>query len=146
MIHEIVKNDQMIFRKDPCIHTRTWGKNVHVLVLSRRNAQAHVFALCACVCAQIFTKNLWMILYYLMTRNIKFHKDWRFCCRDIRKTILMFVQSLFFYVFSIFSTFQPQRSINIENHKLVIWNFGNLISKWSVFSEKKRPSSPHLRQ
>ena len=39
--------------------------------------------------------------------------------------------NLFFYVFSAFSKFEHQNSKNIENYKLVIWSFGNLISKCS---------------
>jgi len=39
-IHEIVKNYQIIFRKDLCIHPRTRGVKVRARVLSRRNAQS----------------------------------------------------------------------------------------------------------
>ena len=65
-IHEIVKNCQINFRKYPCIYTRTRGVNVRARVLSRQNTRAHVFTLCARVCAWIFTKNLLHIGYYLM--------------------------------------------------------------------------------
>ena len=91
IIHEIVKNHQMIFRKDPCIHKPSRGVNVRARVLSRQNARAHVYASCARMCAQIFTKNLLMILYYLVNRSLEFHKDRSFRCGDIRKTILKFV-------------------------------------------------------
>ena len=77
----------MIFRKDPCTDVRTQG----VSVSSRQNARAHVYASCARMCAQIFTKNLLMILYYLVNRSLEFHKDRSFRCGDIRKTILTFV-------------------------------------------------------
>ena len=90
-IHEIVKNCQINFRKDPCIYTRTRGVNVRARVLSRRNARAHVYATCSRMCARIFTKNLLIIVYYLMNESLKFHKDRRFCCGDICKTILTFV-------------------------------------------------------
>ena len=130
-IHEIVKNYQMIFRKDPCIHTHTRRVNVRTRVLSRRNARAHVYASCVRMCARIFIKNYLIIFYYLMNKSLKFHKDRSFRCWDICKTILTFVLFLIFYVFSAFSKFEHQNSKNIENYKLVIWSFGNLISKCS---------------
>ena len=97
-IHEIVKNCQINFRKDPCIYTRTRGVNVRARVLSRRNARAHVYASCARVCARIFPKIFVVVLYYLMNLRFKFHKDRSFRCRDICKTILTFVRSLIFNV------------------------------------------------
>ena len=77
-IHEIVKNYQMIFRKDPCIQTGTRGEKVRACVLSRRNARAHVYASCVRMCARIFTKNHLIILYYLMNKSLKLHKDQSF--------------------------------------------------------------------
>ena len=130
-IHKIVKNHQQIFHKDLCTHVRTRGVNMCTRVLSRKNARAHVYASWGLVYARIFTKNHLIILYYLMNKSLKFHKDWSFRCWDICKTILTFVLFLIFYVFSIFSKFEHQNSINIENYKLVIWSFGNLISKCS---------------
>ena len=125
----------MIFRKDPCIHTRTRRVNVRARVLSRRNVHAHVYALCVPMCARIFMKNYLIILSYLMNKSIKFHKDRRFRCWDICKTILTFVLFLILYVFSVFSKFEHENSKNIENYKLVIWSFGNLISKCSGIAE-----------
>ena len=90
-IHKIVKNYQMIFRKDPCTHARTRGVKVGARVLSRPNARKHVYALVGRRGAWIFTKNLLMILYYLINRSLKFHKDRSFCCGDICKTIQTFV-------------------------------------------------------
>ena len=90
-IHEIVKNYQIIFCKDPCIHTRTRGVNVCARDLSRRNACAHVFASCVLMYARIFTKIHMITRYYLMNKSLKFHKDRSFRCGDIRKTRLMFV-------------------------------------------------------
>ena len=90
-IREVVKNYQMIFRKDPCIRTPTRGVNVRARVLSRRNARAHVYASCVRMYARIFTKKLLMILYYLVNRSLEFHKDQSFCSGDICKTILTFV-------------------------------------------------------
>ena len=115
--NKMVKNHHQIFRKDPCTHACTRGKN----------ARAHVYASCECVYARIFTKNDLIILYYLINKSLKFHKDRSFRCGDICKTILTFVSFLIFYVFSIFSKYEHKSSINIENYKLVIWSFINLI-------------------
>ena len=83
-------------RKDLCTHTRTRGIDVRVRVSSRQNARGHVYASCACVCARIFTIFYLVVHYYLLNFSFKFHKDRSFCCRDICKTILMFVSSLIF--------------------------------------------------
>ena len=83
-VHQIVMNNHTNFRKDPCTHARTQGKNVRARVLSRQNARAHVFASCAPVSARIFMKNLLMIFYYIIDINLKFHKDRSFRCGDIR--------------------------------------------------------------
>ena len=142
-------------------------------ISSRQNARLHVYASCARVYARIFMKNHLIILYYLMNKSLKSHKDRSFCCwdicktiltfvlflifllylyylmnlsikfhkyrsygsGDISKTILTFVQSLIFYVFCIFSKFEHQSSTNLENCKLGIWSFGNLISKCNRLSE-----------
>ena len=104
-IHKVVKNHQIIFRKDPCTHARTRDVTVRARVLSRWNARAHTYALCTRICARIFMKNHLMILYYLMTISLKFHKDLSFRCRDICKTILTFTNHQFFYVVCIFPHF-----------------------------------------
>ena len=90
-IHKIVKNHQQIFRKDPCTHTRTRGVNVRARISSRQNARAHIYASCERVYARIFAKNDLIILYYLINKSLKFHKDRSFRCGDICKTILTFV-------------------------------------------------------
>ena len=64
-----------------------------------------------------------MILYYLMNTSIKFQKDRSFGFGDI------------FNVFCLFSKFEYESSINLENYKLGIWSFGNLISKCNRLSE-----------
>ena len=112
-IHKIVKNYHKNFRKDLCAHAHTRSINLCMRVLPRRNVRAHVYASCARVCAQIFTKNHLIILYYLINKSIKFRKDRSFCCGDISTTILTFVKSLIFYVFSVFSNFQHQSSPKI---------------------------------
>ena len=107
-IHEVVKNYQMIFHKDPCIRTPTRGVNVRARILSRRNARAHVYASCGRAYARIFMKNHLINLYYLMNKSLKFHKDRSFRSGDICKTILTFVWSLIFYVFCLFSKYEHQ--------------------------------------
>ena len=90
-IHKIVKNHNQIFRKDPCTLVRKRGVNVRARISSWQNARAHVCASCERVYAWIFTKNDLMILYYLINKSLKFHKDRSFRCGDICKTILTFV-------------------------------------------------------
>ena len=92
--HKIVKNYLLIFHKDPCTHTRIRGENMHACVLLQQNALVHIYASCVCMCAQIFTKNLLIILYYLMNISLKFHQDQSFRCGDIFKTILTFIVQL----------------------------------------------------
>ena len=123
-IHQIVKNDHKIFCKDPCANARTRGINVRARVLPRRNARAHVYASCARVCARIFTKNLVIILYYLVNISLKFHKDRSFRCGDICKTILSFENHQFFNVFSIFSQFHTSKvfqSGKLLNGDRIFW-------------------------
>ena len=122
-INKIVKNYQKIFRKDPCTHACTRGKNVRARVLSRRNVRTHVFPSCAGVCARIFMKNLLMIFYHLIAINLKFHKDRSFRCWDICKTILTFVLFLIFYVFSIFSKLEHQSYAQLWKIWEMPWNF-----------------------
>ena len=107
-IYKIVKNYQVIFRKDPCTHAR--GVDVRARVLSRRNARAHVYASCARICAGIFTKKYLMILYYLIKISLKFHKDLSFRCGDICKTILTFKNHQFSMYFAYFHIFAPSNS------------------------------------
>ena len=115
-INKIVKNYQKIFRKDPCTHTRTRGKNVRARVLSRRNARAYTYASCARIFARIFTKNYLMILYYLMKISLKFHKDLSFRCGDICKTILTFKNHQFSMYFAYFHIFAPPKSSQMDNY------------------------------
>ena len=125
----------MIFCNDPSIHTRTWGVNVRARVLSRQNARAHVFASCAYMCARIFMKNLWMILYYLMNRNLKFHKNRSFYCGDIRKTILTTTYQILMY-FAYFYSFAPPKSSKMDYFWIIMEFFGNYISKWPNLMDK----------
>ena len=115
-IYKIVKNYQMIFHKDPCVHAHTRSVNLRARVLSRRNERAHVYASCARMCARIFMKNHLMILYYLMTISLKFHKDLSFRCRDICKTILTFKNHQFSMYFAYFHIFAPPMSSQMNNY------------------------------
>ena len=112
-----------------CAHPRC------ICARARRNVRAHFYASCAHMCAWIFTNFFLVYLYHLMNLSIKFHKYRSYGSGDISKTILTFVQSLIFYVFCIFSKFEHQSSTNLENCKLGIWSFGNLISKCNRLSE-----------
>ena len=107
--HKIVKNYQKMFHNDPYTYLRTGGVNVRVHVLSRRNARAHIYASCARVFAGIFTKNLLIILYYLMNRSLKFHKDRSFRCGDICKTVLPFKNHQFLMYFAYFHSYAPRK-------------------------------------
>ena len=114
-IYKIVKNHQQIFRKDPCTHTCTRGKNVRVHVSSRQNVRAHVYSSCARVFAQIFTKKVLIILSYLMNLTFKFHEDWRFRCRDICKSVPTFKNHQFSMYFPYSHNYVPQKSSKMDN-------------------------------
>ena len=120
-LHKIVKNPQIIFRKDPCRHARTRDVNVRARVLSRRKTRADTYASCARICARIFTKNHLMILYYLMKISLKFHNDLSFRCGDICKTILTFKNHQFsmfiVYKFTVLHRQSLQRWITCQQHE-----------------------------
>ena len=115
-IYKIVKNCLLIFCKDPCTHVRTRGKNMRARVSSRQNARAHIYASCVRVCAQIFTKNLLIIYYYLMNISLKFYNDPSFRCGDICKTVLTFKRHQFSMYFSYFYSYTPQKSSKMDNY------------------------------
>ena len=114
--HKIGKNYLLIFRKDPCAHARTRGKIMHAHVSSRQNARDYIYASCVCVCARIFTKNLLIILYYLMNISLKFHKDPSFRCGDICKMVLTFKSHQFSMYFPYFHSYTPQKSSKMDNY------------------------------
>ena len=115
-IHKILKNYLLIFRKDPCTHKRTRGENMRACVSSRQNVPAYIYASCVCVCAQIFMKNLLIILYYLMNISLKFHKDPSFRCGDICKTVLTFKSHQFSMYFPYFHSYTHQKSSKMNNY------------------------------
>ena len=142
-IHKVVKNHQIIFRKDPCTHARTRDVTVRARVLSRWNARAHTYVLCTRMCARIFTKNHMMIPYYLMNMSLKFHKDLSFRCGDICKTILTFKNHQFSMYFAYFHSFAPSKSSKMDNYWITINIFGNKISKCTFLMNKQTPVPAH---
>ena len=58
-------DNQIHFRKDPCTNA----------CKKRLNVRAHVYARCACVRAQIFTKIYSVVSNYLMNLSSKYRKD-----------------------------------------------------------------------
>ena len=111
-VHQMIENYHKNFRKDPYTHARTWGVNV----------RAHVYESCAHVYARIFTKNHLIILYYMMNKRIKFHKDRSFRCRDICKLVLTFVNHQFSMYFPYYHNYVPQKSSRWIITK-ELWNF-----------------------
>ena len=110
-------------------------------ISSRQNARAHFYASCAGVCAQILTKNLLMILYYLMNISLKFHIDLSFRCRDICKTVLTFKSHQFSMYFPYFHSYTPEKSSKMDNYWTVMEFFGNNLSKCTYVMVKKTPVS-----
>ena len=110
---------------------------------SRQNVRAQVYALCACVCARLFTKLFFLGLYYLVNLSFKFYKDPSFGYGDICKTMLTFVWSLIFYVLFFFNL-----SIKVppkcENYMKLVGTYGNYISKCPVISENMAPILAHM--
>ena len=135
IIHEIVKNHQMIFRKDPCIHKPSRGVNVRAHVLSRQNARAHVYASCARMCAQIFTKNLLMILYYLVNRSLEFHKDRSFCLEIFAKQYWHLFNLYFLCYFAYFQNLSIKVMLNFEKYGKCLGIFANTNSKCTCIRE-----------
>ena len=115
-IPNILKNYQNIFRKDSCTHACKRGINVRAHVSSRQNARVHVYALCARVCAWIFTKKKLLVLYYLMSLDFKFHSDRSFRCRDICKIVLTFKNHQFSMYFPYSLNYLPQKSSKVDNY------------------------------
>ena len=56
-----------------------------------------------------------VILHYLMSLGLKFHKDPSFCFRDIHKTILTFKDHQFSMYFAYFHTFAPPMSSKMDD-------------------------------
>ena len=118
--------------------------HVHTRCICARTRMAkRIYASCARVCTQIFTKLFLAHLYSLMCLSLKFYKDPSFGCGDIHKTIRMFVSSLYFYVFCI-----QHLSIKVptpcENYLKLVGPFGNYISKCSGISENMAPTLAHM--
>ena len=115
-IYKIVKNDQMIFHEDPCIHAHTRGVNVHARISSRKDARAHIYASCARLFARIFKKYVVVFCYYLMNVSVKFQKDPSFRCGEICKRVLAFKSHQFSMYFPYFHNNVPQKSSKMDNY------------------------------
>ena len=123
-IHKMVKNYQIIYRKDPCTNPRTGGVNVHAHISSRPNTRPHVYAACAHVCARFFTQNHLIILYYLMNISLEFHEDQSFHCGDICKTILTFKTHQCSMYFAYFHKFSPPKPSMMDNYWIIVGFIG----------------------
>ena len=124
-IYKIVKNYQMIFRKNPCTYARTGGVNVRVRVSSWPNTRANVNASFALVCARILTKNHLITLYYLLNISLEIHEDRSFHCRDICKTIPTLKTHQFSIYFAYFHKFPPPKPSKMDNYRMIVGFIGN---------------------
>ena len=92
IVHYYVMTLSLKFHKDPSF---CWGDmrkimlNMHAIGIHKCSkfwyTFVHVFALCAHICAQIFTKFFLLVHYSVMSLSFKFHKDLIFCWGDICK-------------------------------------------------------------
>ena len=121
------------------MHTRVHTRRKRAAsISSQQNSRVHVYASCARVCAWIFTKKNFVVLYYLINISFKFHKDWSFRCRDICKIVPTFKNhqfSIFLHILSITCLKSLQRWIITKK----LWNFwetryqnGNLLGEFSI--------------
>ena len=92
VVHYSVENLSFKFHKDLIIRWGDMGKimlNMHARVIYAcskfRYTCVHAFALCARVCAQIFTKIFLVVHSFVENLSFKFHKDLIFCWGDICK-------------------------------------------------------------
>ena len=102
------------FHKDPSF---CWGDmrkimlNMHAIGIHKCSKFwymfVHVFALCAHICAQIFTKFFLLVHYSVMSLSLKFHKDMNFCCGDIFKIIRLLKNINFWCTLHIFPVMMP---------------------------------------
>ena len=86
IVHYYVMTLSLKFHKDLsffCGDMRKIVLNMHARGINAnanfRYTRVHVFALWACVCAQIFTKIFLVVHYSFMSLSFKFHKDMIFC-------------------------------------------------------------------
>ena len=107
------------------------SRRVNPILPTIRGGQiwVHVYVSGACLCAQIFMKLFLVALYYLISLIFKSHKDLIFGCGDICKTIRMFVWSLIFFNFCIFSKFEHQSSTQVWKLYKTNWNIWKLYIK-----------------
>ena len=94
IVHYYVMTLSLKFHKDPSF---CWGDmrkimlNMHAIGIYKCSkfwyTFVHVFALCAHICAQIFTKFFLVVHYTIISLSFKFHKDPIFHCWDIWKKL-----------------------------------------------------------
>ena len=84
---------------------------------------------CTCVHGSL-TKNLLIILYYLINRSLKFYKDLSFGYGDICKTILTLKKKWIFNVFCIFPHFCSSKVWVCDIFYKRFETLLSLISKW----------------
>ena len=92
IVHYYVMTLSLKFHKDPSFCWRDMRKimlNIHARVIYAcskfRYTSVHAFALCARMCAQIFTKIFLVVHYSVENLSFKFHKDLIFCLGYICK-------------------------------------------------------------
>ena len=69
-VHKIVKNYQQTFRKDPCTHVSTRGKNVRARVSSRqKRARARLRIVCTRLWTDLYEK---FVDSSLLSNELKF--------------------------------------------------------------------------
>ena len=56
-IYKIVKNHQMIFRKDPCTHTPTRAVNARARFVATNSARASLCLVCMRMCTDLYEKS-----------------------------------------------------------------------------------------
>ena len=108
-----------------CVHTRR--KRVRERFVPR----THVYALCVCMRAQIFTQTIVEVYYQHMRSSLKYHKDPSFCCGDICKTILTLKNHQFSMYFAFCHSFAPPKSWIISEKLCFFWKLGSKMSQWT---------------
>ena len=145
IVHYFVMTLSLKFLKDP---TFCWGDmrkmmlNMHARVIYAcskfRYTCMHAFASCARWCAQIFTKKILLVHYFVENLSFKYHKDLIFRWGDIFKNLAM----RFFFAATVFRFvvfFITSRGKNTE-----IGHYRSTASVWEPKSYRIR-GRWHLR-
>ena len=94
-------------------------KNTRFIAITR------VYNLCARIYAQILMKFDTYAHKIVIDYHIKFHEDPSFCCRDIRKTMLVFFNHWFLIYFSYYLNYTPPKQLEMDNSRIIMIFFGN---------------------